>query len=374
MASIRFDNIWKSFGETEVIKNLSFSVNDGEFMVFVGPSGCGKSTVLRMIAGLETITSGELWIGDRVVNNVHPKDRDIAMVFQSYALYPHMNVYDNIAFGLRIRKLPNEEILQRVKEVADMLGLDKLLDRKPKALSGGQRQRVALGRAIVRNPSVFLFDEPLSNLDAELRVQMRAEISNLQRRLNTTTVYVTHDQVEAMTMGQRIAVMRACDSSNPHHTNLMQCGSPMELYDRPDNVFVARFIGTPHMNILPARISDEGKEVELFGSRMPVSTQFRDAALAMRGREVILGIRPEHIGAPDQVDWAQTQTLQGEVEMVELLGHEAIVHFKVGEQVLTGRLRSHGSLPAAGDTVSMQLKCEAIHLFDKVTEKRLGKT
>jgi len=372
MASIRFDKIGKSYGETEVIKNLSFSVNDGEFMVFVGPSGCGKSTVLRMIAGLETITSGELSIGDRVVNNVQPKDRDIAMVFQSYALYPHMSVYDNIAFGLKIRKLANDEIKQRVQQVTDMLGLDKLLDRKPKALSGGQRQRVALGRAIVRNPSVFLFDEPLSNLDAELRVQMRAEISKLQRRLNTTTVYVTHDQVEAMTMGQRIAVMRACDSKNPHDTNLMQCGSPMELYDMPDNVFVARFIGTPHMNILPAHLSDDGAEVELFGGRMPVSAQFKQAALAMRGRDVMLGIRPEHIGAATEIDWTQTHTLQGQVEMVELLGHEAILHFKVGDQVLTGRLRSHGNLPAAGDTVSMQLKCEAIHLFDPVTELRLG--
>ena len=371
MASIRFDKIGKSYGDTEVIKNLDFTVNDGEFMVFVGPSGCGKSTVLRMIAGLVTITSGELWIGDRVVNDVHPKDRDIAMVFQSYALYPHMNVFDNIAFGLKIRKLPNAEIQQRVKGVADMLGLDKFLDRKPKALSGGQRQRVALGRAIVRNPSVFLFDEPLSNLDAELRVQMRAEISNLQRRLNTTTVYVTHDQVEAMTMGQRIAVLRACDSASSLDTNLMQCGSPMDLYDRPDNVFVARFIGTPHMNILPARLSDDGTEVELLGGRMPVSAQFKEGALAMRGRDVILGIRPEHIGAAHEIDWAQTQTLQGQVEMVELLGHEAILHFKVGEHVLTGRLHSHGSLPAVGDTVSMQLKCDAIHLFDKVTELRL---
>jgi multiple sugar transport system ATP-binding protein len=371
MASIKLDKIGKSYGETEVIKNLDLEISDGEFMVFVGPSGCGKSTVLRMIAGLETITSGKISIGGRVVNDVHPKDRDIAMVFQSYALYPHMNVYDNIAFGLKIRKLPNQEILQRVKEVADMLGLDKLLDRKPKALSGGQRQRVALGRAIVRNPSVFLFDEPLSNLDAELRVQMRAEISGLQRRLNTTTVYVTHDQVEAMTMGQRIAVMRACDSSNPHDTNLMQCGSPMELYDQPDNVFVARFIGTPHMNILPARISDDGTEVELFGGRMPVGAQFREAALAARGSEVMLGIRPEHIGAADQVDWAQTQTLQGQVLMVELLGHEAILHFKVGEHDLTGRLHSHGNFPAPGDSISMELKCEAIHLFDKVTEKRL---
>jgi len=374
MASIRLDKLGKSYGETEVIKNLDLDIKDGEFMVFVGPSGCGKSTVLRMIAGLESITAGHISIGERVVNDVHPKDRDIAMVFQSYALYPHMNVFDNIAFGLKIRKMPNDEIKQRVQGVADLLGLVKFLDRKPKALSGGQRQRVALGRAIVRNPSVFLFDEPLSNLDAELRVQMRAEISNLQRRLNTTTVYVTHDQVEAMTMGQRIAVMRACDSTIPLNTNLMQCGSPMELYDQPDNVFVARFIGTPHMNILPARISDDGTAVEMFGGRMPVSAQFKEAALAARGQEVVLGIRPEHIGAPDQVEWAPTQTVKGQVEMVEMLGHEAIVHFKIGEQVLSGRLQSHGHLPLAGDTVDMQLKCEAIHLFDKNTEKRLRKT
>jgi multiple sugar transport system ATP-binding protein len=370
MASIRIDNIGKNYGEIEVIRNLNFSVNDGEFMVFVGPSGCGKSTVLRMIAGLETITAGKLWIGDRMVNDVHPKDRDIAMVFQSYALYPHMNVYDNIAFGLKIRKLPDADIQKRVKDAAELLGLDQLLDRKPKALSGGQRQRVALGRAIVRNPSVFLFDEPLSNLDAELRVQMRAEISKLQRRLNTTTVYVTHDQVEAMTMGQRIVVLRPCNN-NPHDTNLMQCGSPMDLYDRPDNIFVARFIGTPNMNIVKARLSDDGTSVSSLGGNMPVSTQFKEAAQKMRGREVMLGIRPEHIGAPYEVDWPQTQVIQGQVEMVEPLGHEAILHFRVGEQMMIGRLRSHGRLPAPGDTVTMHMKCEAIHLFDPATELRL---
>src|SRR5512135_2202193 len=371
MASIRFDKIGKRYGATEIIKNLNFSVNDGEFMVFVGPSGCGKSTVLRMIAGLETISSGELWIGDRVVNEVHPKDRDIAMVFQSYALYPHMNVYDNIAFGLKIRRLPDAEIRKRVKDAAGLLGLGQLLDRKPKALSGGQRQRVALGRAIVRNPSVFLFDEPLSNLDAELRVQMRAEISKLQRRLNTTTVYVTHDQVEAMTMGQRIAVLSAIKSGSPLDTNLMQCGSPMELYDRPDNIFVARFIGTPNMNIVRARLSDDGSTVVSLGGNMPVSAQFKDAAQAWRGREVMLGIRPEHIGAPHEVDWQQVQPVSGQVEMLEPLGHEAILHFKVGEQMMIGRLRSHGRLPSLGDTVTMQMKCEAIHLFDPATELRL---
>jgi multiple sugar transport system ATP-binding protein len=371
MASIRFDKIGKSFGETEIIKNLDFSVNDGEFMVFVGPSGCGKSTVLRMIAGLETISTGELWIGDRVVNDVHPKDRDIAMVFQTYALYPHMNVYDNIAFGLKIRRLPDADIRKRVQDAADLLGLDKLLDRKPKALSGGQRQRVALGRAIVRNPSVFLFDEPLSNLDAELRVQMRSEISKLQRRLNTTTVYVTHDQVEAMTMGQRIAVLSAIKSGSTLDTNLMQCGSPMDLYDRPDNVFVARFIGTPNMNIVRARLSDDGTRVESLGGSMPVSAQFKDAARAMRGRDVMLGIRPEHIGAAHEVDWQLTQPVQGQCEMVELLGHEAILHFRVGEQMMIGRLHTHGRLPSPGDLVTMQLKCEAIHLFDPATELRL---
>jgi multiple sugar transport system ATP-binding protein len=371
MASIRFDKIGKRYGETEIIKNLEFGVNDGEFMVFVGPSGCGKSTVLRMIAGLETISSGELWIGDRVVNEVHPKDRDIAMVFQSYALYPHMDVYNNIAFGLKIRKMPEAEIRKRVNDAADLLGLQQFLDRKPKALSGGQRQRVALGRAIVRNPSVFLFDEPLSNLDAELRVQMRAEITKLQRRLNTTTVYVTHDQVEAMTMGQRIAVLSACDKAKPRDTNLMQCGTPMDLYDRPDNVFVARFIGTPNMNIVPARLSEDGTEVESLGGSMPVSAQFREAAQAMRGREVLLGIRPEHIGAPHEVEWPLVQTVQGQVEMVELLGHEAVLHFRVGEQMMIGRLHSHGRLPVLGDTVSMNVKCEAMHLFDQETELRL---
>jgi multiple sugar transport system ATP-binding protein len=216
---------------------------------------------------------------------------------------------------------------------------------------------------------VFLFDEPLSNLDAELRVQMRAEISKLQRRLNTTTVYVTHDQVEAMTMGHRIAVLSACKGNID--TNLMQCGTPMDLYDRPDNVFVARFIGTPNMNIVPARLNEDGSSVESLGGSMPVSAQFREAARAMRGKEVILGIRPEHIGAASEIDWPQTQAVQGQVEMIEPLGHEAILHFKVGDKVMIGRLRSHGSLPAPGDTVTMQMKCEAIHLFDPVTEQRL---
>lgn len=369
MASIRLDKINKSYGEVSIIKNLTFDVKDGEFMVFVGPSGCGKSTTLRMIAGLETITSGELWIGDRVVNDVHPKDRDIAMVFQSYALYPHMNVFDNIAFGLKIRKMPQEEIRRRVTDAATILGLEPLLDRKPKALSGGQRQRVALGRAIVRNPSVFLFDEPLSNLDAELRVQMRSEISQLQRRLNTTTVYVTHDQVEAMTMGHRIAVMSTC--SPGLSTNLMQCGTPMELYDQPKNIFTARFIGTPRMNMLPARISDDGRMVECFDMRLPVSRQFAEAVNGMRGKPVSLGIRPEHIGVAHEVDWTSTCTVRGTVELLEPLGHEVIVHMRLNGEPVVGRLRSHSVLPTPGDTFSMEINCEAMHLFDPSNEQRL---
>jgi multiple sugar transport system ATP-binding protein len=370
MASISFDKINKSYGDVPIIKNLSFGVNDGEFMVFVGPSGCGKSTTLRMIAGLETITSGELRIADRVVNDVHPKDRDIAMVFQSYALYPHMSVFDNIAFGLKIRKMPLDEIRRRVGEAAGILGLETLLDRKPKALSGGQRQRVALGRAIVRNPSVFLFDEPLSNLDAELRVQMRSEISQLQRRLNTTTVYVTHDQIEAMTMGHRIAVMRACSRDN-EQSNLMQCGSPMELYDRPQNIFTARFIGTPRMNMLPARISDDGLTVECYDMRLPVSTQFAEAALRQRGKPVSLGIRSEHVGVAHEVDWPRTSAVSGVIQLVEPLGHEVMVHLRVNGEPVVGRLRSHATLPAPGEQFSMVINCEAMHLFDPTSEQRL---
>jgi multiple sugar transport system ATP-binding protein len=372
MASITIDHLGKAYTpEVTVIRDLSFDIKDGEFMVFVGPSGCGKSTVLRMIAGLETITSGKLSIGDRVVNDVHPKDRDIAMVFQSYALYPHMTVYDNIAFGLQIRKIDEAEIKKRVQEAADTLGLNAYLDRKPKALSGGQRQRVALGRAIVRNPSVFLFDEPLSNLDAELRVHMRAELSKLQRKLKTTTVYVTHDQVEAMTMGHRIAVLRPC-GSDPKVSNLTQVGTPMEIYDAPTNLFTAGFMGTPRMNLLKSKLSDDGHDVMFFGIRLPVSLQFRDAALKYRGKDVVLGIRPEHIGAKQEVDWASDTSITGVIEILEPLGHEVIVHFDLQGETVAGRLRSHLSLPAPGDRITLQVKTEAMHLFDPVTELRLA--
>ncbi len=371
MASITLDHIGKSYtAEVTVIRDLSFDIKDGEFMVFVGPSGCGKSTVLRMIAGLETITQGTLKIGERVVNDVHPKDRDIAMVFQSYALYPHMTVYDNIAFGLEIRKIPDDEIKKRVQEAADTLGLNAYLDRKPKALSGGQRQRVALGRAIVRNPSVFLFDEPLSNLDAELRVHMRAELSKLQRRLKTTTVYVTHDQVEAMTMGHRICVLRPC-GNDPKVSNLTQVGTPMEIYDRPDNLFTAGFMGTPKMNLLKAKVTDDGAEVLYYGVRIPIAAQFKEAAQKYKGRDIILGIRPEHIGAASEIDWTSNTTVSGSVEIIEPLGHEVIVHFEVQGETVAGRLRSHHNLPSPGDPITLQVRTEAMHLFDPQTEQRL---
>jgi multiple sugar transport system ATP-binding protein len=372
MASITIDHLGKQYTpEVTVIRDLSFDIKDGEFMVFVGPSGCGKSTVLRMIAGLETITSGTLSIGERVVNDVHPKDRDIAMVFQSYALYPHMTVYDNIAFGLQIRKIPEDEIKKRVQEAADTLGLNAYLDRKPKALSGGQRQRVALGRAIVRAPSVFLFDEPLSNLDAELRVHMRAELSKLQRKLKTTTVYVTHDQTEAMTMGHRIAVLRPC-GNDPKVSNLTQVGTPMEIYDTPSNLFTAGFMGTPRMNLLKAKLSSDGHDVLFKGVRMPVSPQFQAAAAKNKGRDVVVGIRPEHIGAAHEVDWQSDCSITGAVEIVEPLGHEVIVHFDLQGETVSGRLRSHASLPAPGTPITLQVRTEAMHLFDPVTELRLA--
>ncbi len=319
MARILFDHVVKRFGDVRVIDDLNLEIRDEEFMVFVGPSGCGKSTALRMIAGLEEITEGELSIGDRVVNDVHPKDRDTAMVFQSYALYPHMSVRENISFGLRIRKMPAAEIEKLVNDAAEMLGLTPLLDRKPKALSGGQRQRVALGRAIVRKPSAFLFDEPLSNLDAELRVQMRAQISQLQRRLKTTTVYVTHDQTEAMTMGHRISVLSPSRPDRP--TNLMQCGTPLELYDRPQNLFVARFIGTPNMNILDATLNASVDRLEHPAFTIPLPEKRRGNGVAeLRGQKIALGIRPENISSPQELDSDNPVTFAGVVEIIETVG------------------------------------------------------
>jgi multiple sugar transport system ATP-binding protein len=336
VASVSYENVWKRFDGTVAVQDLSLEIAESEFVVLVGPSGCGKSTALRMLAGLERIDDGRILIGERVVNNVTPAARDIAMVFQSYALYPHMTVYDNLAFGLRNQGVPKSEIDERVRRAGEVLQLSNLLKRKPKQLSGGQRQRVALGRAIVREPVAFLMDEPLSNLDAKLRVETRAEILKLQRRLGTTTIYVTHDQVEAMTMGDRIAVM--CDGV------LQQIGTPEELYVRPRNVFVAGFIGSPAMNIVPG-------EVLGFGN----------------GK--IVGFRPEHVRATNGDSGALR--LAARVDAVEYLGDEQHVHFTAAGAALVAKLPVEQRI-AAGETVSFSVPRQRIHLFDAESEIALG--
>ena len=328
MAEVTFDGVSKVYPDgTRAVDSIDLEILDGEFMVLVGPSGCGKTTALRMVAGLEDISEGELRIGDRVVNQVAPRDRDIAMVFQSYALYPHLTVYDNIAFGLRLRKTPKAEIDKRVKDAARILGLEQFLNRKPRALSGGQRQRVAMGRAIVRQPQAFLMDEPLSNLDAKLRVQMRAEISGIQRDLKTTTIYVTHDQVEAMTMGDRVAVIRKGE--------LQQVDSPQELYDHPVNLFVGGFIGSPAMNMIEATLeaANGGLAVKAGDQTITLDDETlrkRPALKTYEGRQVVLGIRPEDLEDADleQVG-ADAQRMRARVELREALGAEILVHFAV---------------------------------------------
>jgi multiple sugar transport system ATP-binding protein len=364
MASIKFENVIKSYGDVNIIKGLDLDIHDKEFMVLVGPSGCGKSTTLRMIAGLEEITDGKLYIGDRVVNTVHPKDRDVAMVFQSYALYPHMTVYENIAFGLRLRKMAKDEIDRLVTEAAETLGLAQLLDRKPKALSGGQRQRVALGRAIVRKPSVFLFDEPLSNLDAELRVQMRAEIANLQKRLGITSVYVTHDQVEAMTMGDRIAVL--------HDGNLRQVGSPLDLYDTPANVFVAQFIGTPNMNIIKMVVSEDGQQLVHKDVTFNTPSMWKEGIEARKGKELFVGFRPEHVRESEEHDWENTSTISGKVSIIETLGHEVVVHMSLEneQKQFIAKMDVHRT-PQIGSNVELHINTDKLHIFDGETEERL---
>jgi multiple sugar transport system ATP-binding protein len=362
MAEITLKGVCKRYGETSVIENLDLEIHDQEFMVLVGPSGCGKSTTLRMIAGLEEISEGEMYIGGRLINDVPPKDRDVAMVFQSYALYPHMTVRENIQFGLKIRKTPKEDMERLVNEAANMLGLAHLLDRKPKALSGGQRQRVALGRAIVRQPSVFLFDEPLSNLDAELRVQMRAEISKLQRRMQVTSVYVTHDQVEAMTMGDRITVMRGGD--------IMQVGSPLDLYNDPQNLFVARFIGTPPMNLFEATISEDATKIMADSFQVSVPEHLSSIAHANRGRKVMAGVRPEHIYL-DAGPNGTAEKFRVDVEITEPLGHEVIVHSRAGENRFTAALPP-SSIPSAGSGLDLFMDTGSMLLFDINTEQRLA--
>jgi len=322
MATVELDEVTKVYPNgVEAVQNVSLEIGDGELMVLVGPSGCGKTTVLRMVAGLEEISDGEVRIGGRVVNDVSPKDRDIAMVFQNYALYPHMTVAQNIGFGLKMRRLPRAEVELKVRNTAKMLGLSQWLERKPAQLSGGQRQRVAMGRAIVREPKVFLMDEPLSNLDAKLRVQMRAEVSRIQRRLGVSMLYVTHDQTEAMTMGDRVAVLLG--------GVLQQCAAPQELYERPINIFVAAFIGSPAMNMYEGGLTPDGTAVSLGSQRLELSEEVRrtrPALAARRGKGVVVGIRPEHISAAGPGDAA---VLQGDVELLEALGSELLVHFSL---------------------------------------------
>ncbi|WKZ34582.1 MAG: sn-glycerol-3-phosphate ABC transporter ATP-binding protein UgpC [Anaerolineales bacterium] len=362
MASVTYKDVVKRFGDVEVIKNLNFEVADKEFLVLVGPSGCGKTTALRLLAGLEEISDGEILIGDRVVNDVAPKDRDIAMVFQSYALYPHLSVYDNMAFGLKLRKTPKDEIKRRVDEAADILGIHDLLQRKPRQLSGGQRQRVAVGRAIVREPKVFLFDEPLSNLDAKLRVQMRAEISKLHQRLQTTFIYVTHDQTEAMTMASRIAVI--------NKGIMQQLDTPQNLYDQPNNLFVAGFIGSPAMNFFPAKLSVGGGKITVDTGDFQV--QIPEALAApykgMDGRNVVFGIRPENIHDPDFAP----PNIHGErvatkVDVTELMGNETLLYLVSGKNTYVGRVDPRSKM-RVGDDMQVIFDMDKLHIFDASTE------
>ena len=393
MAGVSFQKVAKIYPDgTRAVNDLNLEIQDGEFMVLVGPSGCGKTTALRMVAGLEEISEGVVRIGDRVVNHVPSRDRDIAMVFQSYALYPHLSVYDNIAFGLKLQKLPKEEIDKRVQDAARILGLEPFLKRKPRALSGGQRQRVAMGRAIVRQPSAFLMDEPLSNLDAKLRVQMRAEIAKLQTDLGTTTVYVTHDQVEAMTMGDRVAVMRKGE--------LQQVAPPQELYDRPDNLFVGGFIGSPAMNMVEATLErSDGTLAAVLGSQRiglgEETLSARPALQSFEGKPVILGIRPEDLDdASLEPDTPGDRRLRGEVELREALGSEIMVHFRTdatpavtdetrelqedagapdtpilaasGGAIMVGRFGARSTV-RQGDSVEVAVDTRALHFFDPKT-------
>ena len=356
MATVTFEHVTKKYGEVLAVDDLNLEINDGEFMVLVGPSGCGKTTSLRMIAGLEEITGGTLRIGDKIVNDVAPKDRDIAMVFQSYALYPHMTVRDNLAFGLKLRKVPKAEIERRVKEAADTIQLSNLLDRKPKELSGGQRQRVALGRAIVREPAVFLMDEPLSNLDAKLRVQTRAEIARLHQRLRTTMVYVTHDQVEAMTMGTRIAVMS--------DGILQQVGTPQVLYDQPANRFVAGFIGSPSMNFLDVTFDSSGGTPKLTGPggwSATLPQRLANSVGASSGRKLVAGFRPEHLEL-DPVA-GDTVTLPGKADVVEYLGNEELLHVTAAEKDIVAIVGSEHRVKP-GDILNLILPLSKLHLFD----------
>lgn len=366
MASVTFDHVWKRYGNNAVVKDLNIHIEDKEFLVFVGPSGCGKSTSLRMLAGLEEISDGRILIGDRVVNNVAPKDRDVAMVFQSYALYPHMTVYDNMAFGLKLRKTPKSVIDQRVREAAASLGLSNLLDRRPRQLSGGQRQRVAVGRAIVREPDVFLMDEPLSNLDAKLRVEARSFISKLHQRLETTFIYVTHDQVEAMTMGTRICVLSAGE--------LQQIDTPFNLYHNPRNVFVATFIGSPSMNLFKATLKKTENGLVVDTGRFHLSVPESKAAPFMShvGKEVVFGIRPEDIHDIEfQPPGILPAHAEGNVDVIEQMGNEMIIYLEEGGKTFIARTDPR-TRARIGGRMGLVFNMENMHIFDKDTELSLS--
>ena len=366
MANVILKNLVKRFNAVTAVDDLSIEIHDREFAVLVGSSGCGKTTALRMIAGLEPITAGEIFIGDTLVNDMDPKDRDIAMVFQNYALYPHMNVRDNMGFGLKIRKFSKQKIDARVQEAADILGIHDLLERKPKELSGGQRQRVALGRAIVRKPKVFLFDEPLSNLDAKLRVAMRAEISKLHRRLGATIIYVTHDQVEAMTMADRIFIM--------HKGALQQTGVPMEVYGKPANLFVAGFIGSPAMNFVEATLAREAGAwfIDADGFKVRAPEAFNARLEPHAGRTVIFGVRPEDMTAHDPAAGAGGgNTVTARADVVETLGSEIFVHLTCGAHSLVARMEAPELLLTEGQTLEVDLKMTKTHVFDKETSQTI---
>ena len=370
MASLSLQHINKTYPNGfQAVKDFNLEIEDKEFIIFVGPSGCGKSTTLRMIAGLEEISSGELWIGDKLVNDVEPKDRDIAMVFQNYALYPHMTVYDNMAFGLKLRKVAKDDIDKAVHEAAKILDIEHLLDRKPKALSGGQRQRVAMGRAIVRSPKVFLMDEPLSNLDAKLRVQMRVEISKLHQRLQTTIIYVTHDQTEAMTMGTRIVVMK--------DGFIQQVDTPQHLYDKPCNMFVAGFIGSPQMNFIDATLKKVGSEYALCFDKYQIivpSEKTKGGVLdPYVGKEDVFGIRPEHVH--DEPEFlakcaSDNGVVDCNVDVTELMGAEIYLYVNIGGIPVTARVEPT-STAKPGDSIKAAFELDKIHIFDKETERTI---
>lgn len=372
MAKVTLKNVFKTYqgdkgGDISAVQDFNLEVKDREFVVFVGPSGCGKSTTLRMIAGLEEITKGDILIGDRLVNEVAPKDRDIAMVFQNYALYPHMSVYDNLAFELQLRKFPKAEIRKRVQEAAGILGIEELLERKPKALSGGQRQRVAVGRAIVRQPKVFLFDEPLSNLDAKMRVQMRTEITKLHQRLQATMIYVTHDQVEAMTMGDRIVVMK--------EGVIQQTDAPLALYNRPANLFVAGFLGSPSMNFIKGKLKDSADGVifkEMEGGVIECKLTGHAAAKEFVGKEVVLGIRPEDLEVVQGVERPAGCRFPAIVDLVEPMGAETNLYLQTGMHTLICRSETHFEHREVGHRLQFEMDLAKAHLFDPVTTHRIA--